>query len=178
MEILRFKPGAEPGVVNFGLALPEVGLETALNTEVPELQFYVLRALREVAADILISDIQARQAVTSTLCFDYHGVPALQNRLEVDLRQKKQPRQFRYWSRCSLNGNAYLREPVRAKAVLLPQPGLTPIRSIDCECFGQPRCFAGTASTAHAHIEQRCVVGMNGLCTEEQFFSKNWAVFR
>lgn len=37
MEIFGFEPGAEPGIVNFWLSVPEVGLEAALDAKVPEL---------------------------------------------------------------------------------------------------------------------------------------------
>ena len=76
VEILGFEPGAEPGIVDFGLALPEVGLETALDAEMPELQFDVLRAFREITADVIRSDVQSGNAVTFALCFDNHMRPA------------------------------------------------------------------------------------------------------
>ena len=171
VEIFGFEPGAEPGIVDFGLALPKIGLETALNAEMPELEFDVLRAFGEIAPDIFAADVQSREAVTSTLCSNNHGVPALQNRLKVDLRQKKQPRQSVTGRVDPSMGIRKLREPVRAKAVLLPQPGLTPIRSIDCECFRMLDALR-TSLTTHAHVDQGCVVGMNGLCTGEQLFSE------
>ncbi len=76
VEILRFEPGAEAGVVDFRLALPEVGLEAALDAEMPELELDVLRAFWEVAADVIRSDVQPSNAVTFALCFDNHLEPA------------------------------------------------------------------------------------------------------
>lgn len=72
MQVLRFEPGAEPGIVDFGLTLPEVGLEAALDAQMAELQLDVLRALGEVAADIVGSNVQSREAVTFALRFDDH----------------------------------------------------------------------------------------------------------
>lgn len=63
--------------MNFGLPLPEVGLKTALNAEMAELQFDVLRAFWKIAPDIIGSDVQSGDAVTFTLRFNNHGVPAL-----------------------------------------------------------------------------------------------------
>lgn len=72
MEIFRLEPGAEPGVVDFGSALPEVGFETALNAEMPELQFDVLRSFRKVATDVIGADVQSRHTMTFALRLNHH----------------------------------------------------------------------------------------------------------
>ena len=77
MKVLGFKPGAEPGIVDFGLALPEVGLKTALDAEMPELQFDVLGAYRKIAADVIRSDMQSGDTMTFALRFNHHRGPAL-----------------------------------------------------------------------------------------------------
>lgn len=76
MEVLGFEPGAESWIVDFGLALPEVRLQTALDAEVPKLQLDVLRALREVAADVFRPDVQTGDSVTFALRFNHHKKPA------------------------------------------------------------------------------------------------------
>src|SRR5258707_638948 len=53
VEILGFKPCTKPWIVDFGLALPKVGLKTALDAEMPELQFDVRSAFREITTDIV-----------------------------------------------------------------------------------------------------------------------------
>lgn len=77
MEILGFEPGAKPGIVDFRFALPEVGLQSALNAEMPELQFDVLHALGKIAADVVRAHVQSRDAMTFALCFNHHRNPLL-----------------------------------------------------------------------------------------------------
>ena len=72
MEILRLEPGAEPWIVDFWLALPEVGLETTLDAKVSELKLDVLGSFREIAPDVLSSNIQSGYSVTFALCLYYH----------------------------------------------------------------------------------------------------------
>ena len=76
VEIFGFEPGAEPGIVDFGLALPEIGLQTALDAEMPELQFNVLGAFRKIAADVIGSDVQSGEAVAFAMSFNQHEEPA------------------------------------------------------------------------------------------------------
>src|ERR1700722_18383359 len=77
VEVLGFEPCAKAGIVDFGLAMPEVRLEAALDAKVAELQFDVSRAFREISTHIVRSYVEAGNAVTSALCFDHHKVPAL-----------------------------------------------------------------------------------------------------
>ena len=84
MKVFGFKPRAKPGIVNLGLVLPEVGIETALDAEMPELQFDVLCPSREVAPDVFRSDVESGDTMTFAMRFDDHKVPALQNRLRVE----------------------------------------------------------------------------------------------
>src|SRR5690348_5724511 len=72
MKVLRLQPGAEPGIVDFRLALPEVGFETALNAEMTELQFDVLRSFGKVATDVVCADMQSRHAMTFALRLNHH----------------------------------------------------------------------------------------------------------
>jgi hypothetical protein len=37
MQMFGFEPGAEPGIVNLGLALPEIGREAALNPQMTQM---------------------------------------------------------------------------------------------------------------------------------------------
>lgn len=90
VEVLGFQPCAKSGIVDFGLATPEVGLEVALDTKVPELQLDILCFFREIAAYILRSNVESSDAVTFALSFNDHGIPDERYRVRVN-RLKKQP---------------------------------------------------------------------------------------
>jgi hypothetical protein len=77
MEILGFKPGTEPGIVDFRLPLPEVWFEAALNTKVAELEFDVMGVFGKIAADIRGADVQPRDAMAFALSFHHHKAPVL-----------------------------------------------------------------------------------------------------
>jgi hypothetical protein len=77
VQVLRLQPGAQPRIVNVRLTLPEIGLQSALNAEMPQLQFNVLRTLREIPAHVVRTNMQSSKTVTLALRFDHHKVPAL-----------------------------------------------------------------------------------------------------
>jgi hypothetical protein len=77
VEILGFKPCAKPWIVDFRLTLPEVGFEAALNAEMAELEFDVVRVLWKIAADIRGSNVETGDTVAFALGFDDHKIPVL-----------------------------------------------------------------------------------------------------
>jgi hypothetical protein len=72
MQVFRFKPSAEPGIVNLWLSLPEVRFKAALDAEMPELKLDVPRVFRKIAARIRRSHMQSRNAVALALSFNNH----------------------------------------------------------------------------------------------------------
>ncbi|MGA9463204.1 MAG: hypothetical protein WBV28_10465 [Terracidiphilus sp.] len=72
VEMFGLKPCAQAWIVDFRLALPEVGCEIALNLKMIQLKFNELHTTREITLDIIDPDIQAGDASTLALCFDYH----------------------------------------------------------------------------------------------------------
>jgi hypothetical protein len=87
VEILGFKPCAEPWIVDFRLTLPEVGFQAALNAQMAELEFDVVRVFWKIAANIRASNVKAGDAVAFTLSFDDHKAPILRVPVSV-LRMK------------------------------------------------------------------------------------------
>jgi hypothetical protein len=67
------KPCAESAVIDFGLTLPEIGREIALNLKVIQLQLNELSIAGEVTMNVACSDMQSSDAMPFALCGDYHG---------------------------------------------------------------------------------------------------------
>src|SRR6185437_11247693 len=70
-------------IVNLGLTLPEIGLQSALNAKMPQLQFNVLRPLREIPAHVIRSHVQSSHAMTFALRFNHHKGTCSSYRLRV-----------------------------------------------------------------------------------------------
>jgi hypothetical protein len=72
MHMPGFQPGAQPGVEDFRLASPEIGLQTALNLEMIQLQLDAQNAFWEKTPGIACAHMQSGNAESFALCFDDH----------------------------------------------------------------------------------------------------------
>ena len=76
MEILRHKPGAQAGVVNLRLTVPEAGFEAAVNLQMIKLQLDYRDVPGKISARVGDANVQSGDTDTPGLCFDYHaGLP-------------------------------------------------------------------------------------------------------
>jgi hypothetical protein len=88
VHVLGFEPCAQTGVVDFGLALPEVGSQSTLDPEMIQLQFDGRDVLGEVAANVVAADVDPRETLTFALRFDYHKTPALHREIEFHSQER------------------------------------------------------------------------------------------
>lgn len=72
-EVLRFKPGAQPGVAYLRPSMPEIGRQFALNQKMIEVQLDDGDAPGEVTADIVWAYVQTGHGETSALRSDHHA---------------------------------------------------------------------------------------------------------
>jgi hypothetical protein len=72
IEVLRFEPGTKPGVANFRLAHPEIGVEAALDEQVVKVQFNHVDVSGEIAADVTGPDLDTDVRMSLALRFDDH----------------------------------------------------------------------------------------------------------
>lgn len=83
VEILRFKPRTEPGIVDFWLTLPEVRFETTLDSKMAELEFDVMSVFWKIATNIRGANVQSSDAVTFALGSNDHREPVLRFSVRV-----------------------------------------------------------------------------------------------
>ena len=81
VHVLGFEPGAEAGIGDLRLAIPEVGIETALNPEMVKKQFDGGNAIREIAPDIVNAHMESGDSMSFVLSFDYHKEPSVPRRI-------------------------------------------------------------------------------------------------
>jgi hypothetical protein len=72
VHVPRLKPRAQPGIVNLRLALPEIGLQTALNLQMTQLQLDARYVLRKIAPDIIRAYVKSGNSASLALCLDHH----------------------------------------------------------------------------------------------------------
>ena len=72
MHMPGFKPDAEPGVEDLRLALPETGLQAALNLEMIQLQLDAGNVFGKIAPYIASAHMQAGDAESFASCLDNH----------------------------------------------------------------------------------------------------------
>jgi hypothetical protein len=72
VHVPGFQPRAEPGIEDLRLALPEIGLQTALNLEMIQLQFDARNVFWEIAPDIVRADMKSGDSTPLALCLDHH----------------------------------------------------------------------------------------------------------
>ena len=80
MHVFGLKPGAQPGIENFRLPLPEVWIQSALNIEVIELQFDGRNMFLEVAPHVGLTNVKPGNSATFGVGLYNHRLPALQRR--------------------------------------------------------------------------------------------------
>ncbi|MGH9600205.1 MAG: hypothetical protein ACRD27_10090 [Terracidiphilus sp.] len=71
---LEFKPFAQPGIVNFRLAVPKAGRQLAINVEASQLNFNGLNMPWDIAPNVPSADIESGNFAAFALCSDHHGV--------------------------------------------------------------------------------------------------------
>ena len=81
VHMLGLEPGAQPGIVNFRLALPEIWRQPALDAKVIQLKLNRGDVLGKISPHIIRADEQSGESPTFTLRFDDHVAPALQRGL-------------------------------------------------------------------------------------------------
>jgi hypothetical protein len=90
VHVPGFKPGAETGVEDFRLAVPEIWLQAALNLEMIQLQLNARNAFGKVAPDIVHAHMQSGDAESPALCFDDHSTcRSLRNEISLSSCGKK-----------------------------------------------------------------------------------------
>jgi len=72
VHVFGLEPGAETRIVDLRMAVPEAGVEAALNLQVVQLQLNDGDAFGKIAADIVHADMEASDFVAFALCFDDH----------------------------------------------------------------------------------------------------------
>ncbi len=72
MEMFGLQPCAKAGIENLWLTLPEVGIKSALNLEVIELQLDCGDGLREIAPDIAFAYVESGDTTAFGVCFHNH----------------------------------------------------------------------------------------------------------
>ncbi|MDR3775513.1 MAG: hypothetical protein P4K97_01355 [Terracidiphilus sp.] len=77
VEIFGFQPGAQPGIVDLGLALPEIRSEAALDLQMIQLQLNHRNAPGKVTADVADADVEPGDNTALAMGFDYHKAPAI-----------------------------------------------------------------------------------------------------
>lgn len=72
MHMLGLEPRAEARIVDFGLTLPEIRRQAALDPKMIQFQFDGRNILWKIATDIIRPDVQSRETLTFALSFDHH----------------------------------------------------------------------------------------------------------
>jgi hypothetical protein len=72
VHVPGLKPRAQPGIKNLRLALPEIGLQPALNLEMIQLQLDARNVFWEIAPDIVHAHMQSGDSASLALCLDDH----------------------------------------------------------------------------------------------------------
>jgi hypothetical protein len=85
VHVLGFKPCAQPGIVNFRLALPEIWRQPALDPKVIQLEFNRGHVLGEISPYVVRTNEQPGVSPAFTLRFDDHVAPALQRGIRFSL---------------------------------------------------------------------------------------------
>jgi len=67
-----FQPGTEPGVEDLRVALPEFGVQSALDLEMIQLQLDDRNMLGEIPADVPCANVQTGDSACLALRFDHH----------------------------------------------------------------------------------------------------------
>jgi hypothetical protein len=57
MHVFRLEPGAQPGIEDFRLALPKVGIQSALDVEMVELEFDGWNVILKVAPHVGFANV-------------------------------------------------------------------------------------------------------------------------
>ena len=83
MHVFGLKPGAQPGIEDFRLALPKVWIQSALNVEVIELQFDGWNVFLKVAPHVGFANVKPGDAAAFGVGFYNHRLPALQRRTNL-----------------------------------------------------------------------------------------------
>jgi len=74
-QVFGFQPGAQAGIVNISVAVPEIGRKRALDLQVIEVQFDLRNVLWKMALDVARADMKTGHAPGLPLCFHYHNHP-------------------------------------------------------------------------------------------------------
>jgi hypothetical protein len=72
LKLFGFKPGAQPGVKDLRVAIPELWFQAALDSQMAQLEFNVLRTPGKIAPDVVGADVQASYPVTFAVSFYNH----------------------------------------------------------------------------------------------------------
>jgi hypothetical protein len=72
VEVFRFQPSAQTGIVNLRLTLPEIRLEIALDPQVIQLQLDGCDVPWEVATDVADAHVQTGYHAAFAMCLDHH----------------------------------------------------------------------------------------------------------
>jgi hypothetical protein len=75
VEVFGIQPGAQAGIVNVGVAVPEIRGQGALDLEVIEMQFNERNVPREMALHVARAYVEAGDAAGFPLCFHNHTHP-------------------------------------------------------------------------------------------------------
>ena len=71
-QVLCFQPRAQPGIVDLGLAVPEIGSQSALNIEVIELQLYDRDVFGKIATNVRRAHEESGKTPAFAVCFYNH----------------------------------------------------------------------------------------------------------
>ena len=72
MHVFGLKPGAEPGIEDFRLTLPEVWIQSALNIEMVELQFDCWNVFTEISPHIGLANMKPSDTTAFRVSFYDH----------------------------------------------------------------------------------------------------------
>ena len=72
VQMFRFQPCAEAGIVDIRLALPKIRAQPTLDLQMIQLQLDDGGAPGKIAPDVGSADMQSRCTATFRLCFNYH----------------------------------------------------------------------------------------------------------
>jgi hypothetical protein len=72
LQLFQFEPVTQPWIVNLRLALPEMRLQSALDSQVVQFQIDAFDVLGKIAADIIDSNIESGDAMSRPLRFNHH----------------------------------------------------------------------------------------------------------
>lgn len=72
VEVLGFKPGTEPGIVDIRLVMPKAGVQPALNLQMIELQLNNRNSLGKITPNVGYTHMQPGEAAPLALRFYNH----------------------------------------------------------------------------------------------------------